>query len=149
LRRRSISMRSWNVIVGSADEFSVVPAGSDGVPGGVASAGLGWAVDSGGMVVPAPAAGAGRIAVAVGGGAFDRRSMRAVTGSSAEECFCRARCGVASMLWAALSALILLASSETLGPSSLSGWWAVLESPDHAIPIRLAAHRPEDPRGAR
>ncbi len=32
--------------------------------------------------------------------------MRAVTGSSAEECFCRARCGVASMLCAALSALM-------------------------------------------
>ena len=44
-----------------------------------------------------------------------RRRMRAVTGSSAEDCFCRARCGVASMLWAAFSALIRSASSETLG----------------------------------
>ena len=35
-----------------------------------------------------------------------RRRMRAVTGSSAEDCFCRTRCGVASMLCAALSALI-------------------------------------------
>jgi hypothetical protein len=35
-----------------------------------------------------------------------RRRMRAVTGSSAEECFCRVRCGVASMLCAALRALI-------------------------------------------
>ena len=47
-----------------------------------------------------------------------RRRMRAVTGSSAEDCFCRTRCGVASMLCAALSALIFSASSETLGPAS-------------------------------
>ncbi len=38
-----------------------------------------------------------------------------MTGSSAVECFWRARCGVASMLWAALSVLILSAVSETLG----------------------------------
>jgi len=50
-----------------------------------------------------------------------RRRMRAVTGSSADECFCRTRCGVASMLFAALSVFIFSASSETLGPSSLSG----------------------------
>ena len=55
--------------------------------------------------------------------------MRAVTGSSAEDCFCRTRCGVASMLCAALSALIRSASSETLGPASLPGSWAVPESP--------------------
>ena len=42
--------------------------------------------------------------------------MRAVMGSSAEDCFCRTRCGVASMVLAALSALIFSASSETLGP---------------------------------
>ena len=41
--------------------------------------------------------------------------MRAVTGSSAVDCFCRTRWGAASMLWAALSALIFSASSETLG----------------------------------
>jgi len=52
-----------------------------------------------------------------------------VTGSSAEECFCRARCGVASMLWAALSALILSARSETLGPVSSSCIWAGAERP--------------------
>jgi len=41
--------------------------------------------------------------------------MRAVTGSSADECFCLTRCGVASMVFAALSVLILSARSETLG----------------------------------
>ena len=50
-----------------------------------------------------------------------RRRMRAVTGSSAVDCFCRTRCGVASMVFAALSALIFSASSEALGPSSFSG----------------------------
>ena len=45
-----------------------------------------------------------------------RRRMRAVTGSSAEECFCRSRCGVVSMLCAALSALIFSASRKRLAP---------------------------------
>ena len=52
-----------------------------------------------------------------------------MTGSSADDCFCRTRWGVASMPWAALSALIRSASSEMLGPSSLPVSWAVPESP--------------------
>ena len=55
--------------------------------------------------------------------------MRAVTGSSAVECFCLTRCGVASMLFDALRALIFSATSETLGPSSLSGSRAAPERP--------------------
>ncbi len=55
--------------------------------------------------------------------------MRAVTGSSAVECFWWARCGVASMLWADLSVLIFPARSETLGPSSLPDSWALADSP--------------------
>jgi len=46
--------------------------------------------------------------------------MRAVIGSSAEECFSRTRCGAASTLCAALIALMRVASSEMLGPSPFS-----------------------------
>ena len=58
-----------------------------------------------------------------------RRRMRAVTGSSAEICFCRMRCGVASMLCAALSALIFSASSAALGCDSLPGSGVLPERP--------------------
>ena len=73
--------------------------------------------------------GSGGIAGSETGTASVRRRMRAVTGSSAEDCFCRTRCGVASMLCAALSALIFSASSETLGRGSLPGSGVVPESP--------------------
>ena len=67
-----------------------------------------WAADSGGGVPIGDALASAGIAEAEGGSAADLRRMRAVTGSSAEECFCRARCGVASMLWRSLERLDLL-----------------------------------------
>ena len=44
----------------------------------------------------------------------------AVTGAVAEDCFCRTRCGIVSMLFADFSALILSARSDAVGPSSSS-----------------------------
>ena len=104
LRWHSIVKRSWKVIFGSTDD-SWEPW-SEGIIDGT-DVTVVVATLSGWIAWPVVTRG--------------RRRMRAVTGSSAVDCFCRTRCGVASMLFAALSALIFSASSETLGPSSLSG----------------------------
>jgi len=75
LPSRSIARRSWNVTCGLMAES--------------------WAVDSGGGDVPiGNAAGSDSIVGSGAAIAFVRRRMRAVTGSSAVECFCRTRCGV-------------------------------------------------------
>lgn len=118
VRRRSIAMRSWKVISDLMDEFRVVPGSSEEGAEGVRSSGMAWATDSrGGDVPAAEAAASGRI---VGLDASVRRRMREVTGSSAEECFCRTRCGVASTLFAAFRALIRSASSNAPVPSPSS-----------------------------
>ena len=95
-----MAMRSWNVI--------------GDLPDGVGAC-------SGGATASAFVAILALKAASDAGNDFVRRRIRAVTGSSAVECFCRMRCGVASMVWAALSTLIISASSEVLGPSSLLG----------------------------
>jgi len=88
----------------------------------VSSSGMAWGVDSGGRDVRV-------IAGSEAGNASVLRRMRAVMGSSAEECLLRSRWGVASIVWAALIALIRSLNSDTLGPSSFPGSWAVPERP--------------------
>ncbi len=108
LRCRSTMIRSWNVLGGSADELCINACVRTPVASGAASDSI-------------TRSDAGFVSVL--------RRIRAMMGSSADNCLCRSRWGVASIVWPALIAEICSDSSETLGPSCFPGSWDAPERP--------------------